>query len=308
MPRLLLLGLRASMEADDVDAVPGSDDAGLDRGDVISLDEFKEEVVVAEPKITMDQDAQAGDDMFGEGPPSCDSGFQSTSPNEGRPCKKDIPSRPLDGLHVSPEHMQQVFCSKFGIFPMFSALFYLVDYETIVKPYVEDTRVISNRHVDELKQPALYIVAHFRNSLRVAVWLLSLLRALGLAVVIVLTCELLYFITILQIFAWCDPKFAVYISVTIQSFFAGIGCLSTYYWASHSSISDTYIYCPALLTTVLNDVPRSGTRIIGDLDKIASRVASLPIPDRWHIGVTRFTVDIASYLVEHPDFQHVGWL
>jgi len=218
------------------------------------------------------------------------------------------PRKPvLDGYVVSEAKMEMFWASFFGVWSLFAPMFRMVEYRTLIRDYDYDDRVISNQNVEPKKQSCKFVVANFSNSLRFLVWIASLISCFN----IVLKAYLFFWLAMFAFWHWGFAFMSVYFWTGISwSFTVTFNCLLPFgllYFVERHGVHDTYVYCPALLTAILNDIPKTTDTAVNDVTHIvARRQAALPIPSKWHAAVLKCTGDIASFLCTDQYFLELG--
>jgi len=215
----------------------------------------------------------------------------------------------LDGYVFTKEHLERALCYFFKMPFVFSCIFNMVDCEILVRPYVYDDRVVNNQGVEICDAAAKYVSVHLSNSFRFVVWIMTILGNLPF---ILLVWALFY----IYLLAFAHFGFLFVSTYPWVAFNWSLGVithtlfpLGVFYSVARSHVDDTYVYCPALVTAILNDLPKTSVLSARDVAiVVARRQACLPIPAKWHVGVLKFTSELTAYLVENSDFQGLGCL
>jgi hypothetical protein len=260
--------------------------------------------VVHVARVEEPDETQAIGPSFPPPPPGeCHVGDLPRRPN-GRPCLHECPQ---DGLHPGLHYISAVLCQKFHINMLFSLVFHLLKEQVIVKPYTVDRRCVTNKHCSEEKLSTVFVYYEIPCYIRyVLCWLQIVSIFMNFAWFWIMIELVLLFVMFVPSMMVMSLFGFVYYHFVLQSGLCGFAFI--YYYVNSSSIPEHVMFCPALLTAVLNELPRelSCDKIAVTVDTVARRISSLPIPASWHVGVHRFTCDIASFLVKLPDFQGLG--
>jgi len=214
---------------------------------------------------------------------------------------------PLSGRILNSSELSRCFCMMFNLPLAFS---FLIDFEQntfVIPDSKEDNRCPVFMKCTQFHSPLVLCGVRLSRMTRIVLWMATrIFSFLRWSRIFTFLCFLSTIIGF-QLYWWCGLYQLFYFTGSFSSI---VACWS--FWTvvlSGSEITDQYIYCPALLTSVLSDVPRSMTcdYVLGSIDMVTRRLVSgFRIPTSLLVGVQFYTSECAMFLLREQNFYGVG--